>query len=117
MTRIITTHYRYKPPLRKRKTAPLAGPAVVTRRASLPSGGKAKATPAAVTAPPPANDDRKPADGQKPAIVTAASRKQLQQQRAERRALATEGREVSPEVKAFFARMIRPRGTLPPEKP
>jgi hypothetical protein len=43
--------------------------------------------------------------------------KALQQQRAERRALATEGREVSPEVKAFFARMIRPRGALPPEKP
>jgi hypothetical protein len=28
MTRFVTTHYRYKRPLRKRKTAPLAGPAV-----------------------------------------------------------------------------------------
>jgi hypothetical protein len=28
--RIVTTHYRYKPPPRKRKAAPLAGPAVVT---------------------------------------------------------------------------------------
>jgi hypothetical protein len=86
--RIVTYAHRPKRPPRKQPAAPLPGPAVVTRRASIPSGGKAKATPAAVTAPPPANDDRKPADGQKPAIVTAASRKQPQQ-----------------------------RGALPPEKP
>jgi hypothetical protein len=30
MTRIVTSTYRYKRPPRKRKTAPLAGPAVVT---------------------------------------------------------------------------------------
>ena len=30
MTRIVTAHYRYKPPPRKRKAVPLAGPAVVT---------------------------------------------------------------------------------------
>jgi hypothetical protein len=30
MTRIVTTYYRYKPPPRKRKAVPLAGPAVVT---------------------------------------------------------------------------------------
>ena len=33
MTRIVTTTYRYKPPPRKRKAAPLAGPAVVSRDA------------------------------------------------------------------------------------
>ena len=54
MTRIVTTDYRYKRPPRKRKTAPLADPAVVTNRA-----GKPKPEPTAVTAPPPANDDRK----------------------------------------------------------
>jgi hypothetical protein len=73
MTRIVTTAYRYKPPQRRKKAAPLAGPAVVTSHA-----GKAKAEPA-VTAPPPANDDRKPAhaaaSGAKPAVVTTARRK------------------------------------------
>jgi hypothetical protein len=53
--------------------------------------------------------------GKKSAIVTTTSQKRLQQQRAERRGLATEGREVSPEVKAFLARMIRPGGALPPD--
>jgi hypothetical protein len=41
--RIVTTHYRYKPPPRKRKTAPLAGPAVVTpkrKRLLLSTEGK-----------------------------------------------------------------------------
>jgi hypothetical protein len=30
MTRIVTTHYRYKPPPRKRKAVAIAGPAVST---------------------------------------------------------------------------------------
>jgi hypothetical protein len=113
MIRIVTSAYRYKLPPRKKRAVPLTGPAVATKRAASSSVSKKPA----VTAPRPANDDRQPADGQKPAIVTAASRKQLQQQRAERRARVTEGREVSPEVKAFFARMIRPGGAPPPEKP
>jgi hypothetical protein len=112
---VVTYVHRRKRPPRKQQAAPLTGPAVVTKRAR-PSTGTPKTEPAAVTVPSPANDDGRPAPA-KPAIVTAASRKQLQQQRAERRALATEGREVSPEVKAFFARMIRPRGALLPEKP
>jgi hypothetical protein len=40
MTRIVTTQYRYKPPPKKRKTAPLTGPAVVTpkrKRGLLPA--------------------------------------------------------------------------------
>jgi hypothetical protein len=50
----------------------------------------------------------------KSAIVTTASRKQQKLEQAERG--MDDGREVSPEVKAFFARMIRPGGSLPPEK-
>ena len=64
MTRIVTTHYRYKRPPRKQQAAPLPGPAVVTKRARKP-----KVAPAAVTAPPAANDDGKPAP-KKSAIVT-----------------------------------------------
>jgi hypothetical protein len=66
MTRIITTHYRYKPPPRKRKAVRLAGPAVVASHSRKP-----KAEPAAAAAPPPANDDRKPVAAKKPAIVPA----------------------------------------------
>ena len=32
-TRIVTTHYRYKRPPRKRKAVPLEGPAIVSKRA------------------------------------------------------------------------------------
>jgi hypothetical protein len=32
MTRIVTYAHRYKPPPRKKQAAPLAGPAVVTKR-------------------------------------------------------------------------------------
>jgi len=74
--------------------------------------------PAVVTAPPPANNDRKPAPrptaGKKSAIITTASRKRLKLLRAER--ASDDGREVSPEVKAFLARMIRPGGSLPPKE-
>jgi hypothetical protein len=41
-----------------------------------------------------------------PAIVTAASKRDRAIQRRE----ADDGQEVSPEVKAFFARMMRPPG-------
>jgi len=51
-----------------------------------------------------------------PAVVSSKSPKQLALLRAERRAQAAEGREADPEVKAFLARMIRPGGSLPPEK-
>ena len=52
---IVTTHYRYKRPPRKRKAAALKVPAIVQRRVAKP----------AKVAPPPADDDRKSA------IVTA----------------------------------------------
>jgi hypothetical protein len=81
MTRIVTTHYRYKRPPRKRKPVEIEAPAVVTAKSSRrPSlGGKAAAEvsepPAIATggqraqsstpreaervpATPPANDDR-----------------------------------------------------------
>ena len=38
-TRIVTTHYRYKRPPRKRKAVPLEGPAIVGKRASRPLDG------------------------------------------------------------------------------
>ena len=83
MTRIVTTHYRYKRPPRKRKAVALEAPAVVTakssrrpqsrgrrrrRRRSIAAhpfreGAAQPSTPreaARVIAPPPANDDRKP---------------------------------------------------------
>jgi hypothetical protein len=69
MTRIIRTVHRYKQPPRKQQAPALPGPAVVTARQS-------KAEPAAVTAPPPANDDGKPAP-KAPAIVSTASRKRV----------------------------------------
>ena len=106
---------RARSPLKQ--AAPLAGPAVVIRRACLADTGRTKAEPTAVTAPPPANDDRKPAE-KKSAIVTTASQKQLKLDRASRR---REDRPEDPEatarVKAFFARMVRPGGALPPGKP
>jgi hypothetical protein len=87
MTRIVTTHYRYKPPPRKWKAAALEASAIVTTKSSRrPAWGETAAevsvtarhydgaaqpsTPreaARVIAQPPANDDRKPA------IVSAAS--------------------------------------------
>jgi hypothetical protein len=62
MTRIVTTHYRYKPPPRKRKTAPLVGPAVVTpkrKRVLLAAEEKKpKPVPAIVRKAKPCNDNR-----------------------------------------------------------
>ena len=110
MTRIVTTHYRYKPPPRKRKAVPLEAPAVVTpkRKRELLATEGAKLLPASaiVRKTKPCNDNRpdvlpqnKPAaivrtaqpsratpkmpeDNPTPAIVTTTSRKQLKQRRA-----------------------------------
>jgi hypothetical protein len=70
MTRIVTYAHRYKRPPRKKQAVPLEMPAVVTKRATLPSGRKRAAEPPVVTAPPPANADGKPAPS---AIVTTAA--------------------------------------------
>jgi hypothetical protein len=54
MTRIVTTTYRYKLPPRKRKTAPLAGSAIVT-----PKEGKTlEPASAVVRKVKPCNDNR-----------------------------------------------------------
>jgi hypothetical protein len=136
MTRIVTTHYRYKRPPRKRKAVAIEAPAVVTAKSSRhpPVRGTKEAAaevtraptpvregavqpstprePARVIAQPPANDDRKPA------IVTTTSRKRLKLRRTEKRAAEPDNDpEATARVKAFFARMIRPGGALPPEKP
>ena len=76
MTRIVTTHYRYKPPPRKRKTAPLAGPAVVTPKRKLTVSKELEPAAAVVPKTKPCNDNRPepehlPNAEKKPAIVTA----------------------------------------------
>jgi hypothetical protein len=47
MTRIVTSTYRYKPPPGKRKTAPLAGPAIVTPKRKAADAKKLEPTAAA----------------------------------------------------------------------
>jgi hypothetical protein len=82
---IVTTHYRYKRPPRKRKRVVLTGSAIVT-----PPKRKAKAhTPAA----------EPQASGS--AIV--------------RRAKAGNDNRSAERPSAFLARMVRPGGSLPPD--
>ncbi len=79
MSRIVTTHYRYKRPPRKRKAIALEVPAIVTipakklRRVSMrintSSDAAIETTSVQEKAPPPAHADRKSA------IVTARRRK------------------------------------------
>jgi hypothetical protein len=76
MTRIVTTNYRYKPPPRKRKTAPLAAPVIVTPKQTPTVAVKADPASAVVRKAKPCNDNRPdpaplPIDGKKSAIVTA----------------------------------------------
>jgi hypothetical protein len=124
VTRIVTTTYRYKRPPRKRRPVALDVPAVVTtkssrrpvlgetaaevQRAPVQEGTAQSSTPreaARVISPPhhsgsPANDDRKPA------IITTTSRKKLL--RADKPAEQDDDPEATAQVKAFFARMMRP---------
>jgi hypothetical protein len=60
-----------------------------------------------VTSPPPANDDRKSA------IVTTTSRKRLKLLRPAER---DDDPDAMARVWAFFARMVRPGGPLPPKR-
>jgi hypothetical protein len=97
---IVTTHYRYKPPPRKRKTAPLGSPAIVTPKRLPTVAKKLEPASAVVRTAKPCNDNRHdvlpqdkptaivrttqpsramhkmPEDNPKPAIVTTTSRKQ-----------------------------------------
>jgi len=68
MARIITTQSRYKRPPKKRKPAPLTGPANTTVKRV--HGERRKPNP-----PPPANDDEKPSPKQPAAIVTARAKR------------------------------------------
>jgi hypothetical protein len=106
MNRLVTTHYRYKPPPRKKGT-PLAGPAIVTKRARKP-----KVAPA--TARPQVNDDRKAAPpsvaGKKPAIVTTTSRKLTKQLRAERAPVDEGDAEADAAMRAWLERAKWGRG-------
>ena len=109
MTRIVTTHYRYKPPPRKRKAVALKGPVIVRKR------GRADAAPPPdepePAAPPPANDDApaKPAPAAKSAIATSISRKRTKFLRTEPAAEPDDDPEATARVRAFLDRMIRPR--------
>jgi hypothetical protein len=61
---------------------------------------------------------RKPVALEAPAVVTTTSRKRAKLLRADKRAAEPDNDpEAAAQVKAFFARMIRPGGALPPEKP
>ena len=99
MTRIVTTHYRYKRPPRK-QAAPLEMPAVVTKaskrsRVSVrtDTSDAAKTAPAA-----PANDDRKPA------IVTPTSRKRLKLLRDVRAVERDDDPEGAAQMRAWLER-------------
>ncbi len=121
-SRIVTYVHRPKRPPRKRKAVALQVQAVVATR----SVGNRQAPPPVDdqpehAAPPPANDDSPTAPAPpaaKSAIVTVAARKRAKSERAERNAPeADDDPEADARVKAFLARMIRPGGALPPEKP
>jgi hypothetical protein len=108
-----------------RRTSPVGGKGEAAAEDRVPpaytTGRRAQSsTPrgaARVISPPhhsaaPANDDRKSA------IVTTTSKKRLKLLRADKRAAEPDNDpEATARVKAFFARMIRPGGALPPEKP
>jgi hypothetical protein len=78
MTRIVTTHYRYKPPPRKRKAVAIEAPAIVTPKSAKTAPEKASPAtrlPTIVRKAKPCNDNRPdptplPTDGTKSAIVT-----------------------------------------------
>jgi hypothetical protein len=113
MARTVTYAHRYKRPARKKPSVALEVPTVVTTKKSrrpVPKSTAAEAVPqspclhdgaaqpgtarSAVTTPHPAR---------KSAIVTAKRGKRIT-------ATHDDDGGASPEIKAFFARMIRPRG-------
>jgi hypothetical protein len=104
MTRIVTTHYRYKPP-RKRKPVAITGPAVVRKRgrtaAAVPPPDEPEPAP-----PPPANDDRcpPPPSARKPAIATSISRKRARLQQAETAADPDDDPEADAAMRAWLER-------------
>jgi hypothetical protein len=87
MTRIVTTHYRYKRPPRKQKAVPLEVSAIVTLRS--------KAAPAK-----PGNDNRQAG----PRIVQATKPK------GRRKVWVDDGQETPPEIKVLIERMMLGRG-------
>jgi hypothetical protein len=101
MSRIVTYVHRYKRPPRKTKAVALEVPPVVrgaVKPAAKPVRGSSKAQPA--------NDDRKPV------IVTQGSAiEHAPSARARRKQSVDDGTEASPEIKAFFARMMRAPGS------
>ena len=94
-TRIVTTHYRYKRPPRKKKPVLLEVPAIVTP--------KPKAAPVIVQQDvKPGNDNHQ--EGPKARIVQAAKPK------GRRKVWADDGQETPSEIKALIGRMMLGRG-------
>ena len=90
-SRIVTTHYHYKRPPRKRKAVPLEGPAIVTP--------KPKAAPAiAQRDMKPGNDNHQ--EGPNARIVRATKPK------GRRKVWADDGQETPSEIKALIGRMM-----------
>jgi hypothetical protein len=84
---IITTHYRYKRPPRKRKPVALEAPAGVRKRGRADAAVPPTDEPEPAT-PSPANDDSRPppAPAAKSAIATSISRKRTKFLRTEQAA-------------------------------
>ena len=94
---IVTTTYRHKRPLRKKKPIVLTGSAIVR------SGRKRADVSKPATHPAPANNVRKSA------IVTITGKRGRKLP-----AELEDDPEADARVKAFLARMVRPGGPLPP---
>jgi hypothetical protein len=105
---IVTTAYRPKRPPKKRKAVAITVPAIVRKRSKT----DAVPPPPTEDRPTPANDDRKPPrpGARKPAIVATVSRKRTKLRRAEEQAEPDDDPEATARMRAFLARMIRPRG-------
>jgi hypothetical protein len=93
---IITTHYRYKRPPRKRKAVALEAPSIVRKFAARAAKSADDVDPATL----PASDDRKSA------IVTTTSRKRLELLRAEKRTVNPDG---DPEMRTWLLRAMQGR--------
>ena len=95
MTRIVTTHHRYKRPPKKGKAVALKGPAIVRKRG--------RADP---VAPPDRVEDHPTLanDHRQPAIVTSTSRKRARLQRASEISEASDDPEADAAMRAWLER-------------
>jgi hypothetical protein len=119
MARIVTTAYRYKRPPQKKTPVALKVPAIITTKKSRRPRPRSAAAEAVSQSPRLHDEAAQPSTARsdvttlrparKPAIVTAKRGKGIT-------VAAVDAGEASPSVKAFFARMVRPGGPLPPDR-